>query len=168
MFDGSLSLRCAAGLRTAACPPEGRDVSLVARNLTVIRSSTGEVGSCFRSRTLLGRLELRDAISEQGFDAVYRQFSVNDLLPSAPFPISLQGGLALDCLGEINVITEIPLLRGGAERCPSAGLLIVRLAVGVQRGVRYEDGGLEIDLDADGKPDVRAASCEDRSLAQCE
>jgi hypothetical protein len=167
-YDGSMTLRCAAVGETTACPPEGRDVTLVARGLTVVRAAAPVGAGCARARTLLGRLELRDAISGQAFDAVYRQFVVRDVTGMTSIPIELQGALALDCLGELSINTEIPLLRAANERCPSNGLLFPRLADGTEPALRYQRGALQIDLDGDGSDDVKADSCEDPLLAQCE
>jgi hypothetical protein len=167
-YDGSMTLRCAAVGETTACPPEGRDVMLVARGLTLVRSAVPAGSGCARARTLLGRLELRDAISGLAFDAVYRQFVARDITGMTSAPIELQGALALDCLGELSINTEIPLLRAADERCPSNGLLFPRLAGGTEPGLRYLRGAVEIDLDGDGKSDAQAESCEDMSLARCE
>ena len=51
---------------------------------------------------------------------------------------------------------------------PRNGLVFFRLPDGIQRSVRYVDGGVEIDLDGDGKGERKAESCEDPALARCE
>ena len=168
-FDGDIAYRCSAGGAGAAgCPVDGRDLALTARELSVIRAASGEIGACDRSKTLIGRLESHDAISGQSFDAVYRQLVVVSEARLDGTDVQLQGGLALDCLGEVNITTEVPLRRSPAQRCPAVGLLRIRLADGAEHAVRYRGGGVEIDLDGDGQGDRKAESCEDATLARCE
>ena len=167
-LDGQLSLRCAAGLGSSVCPPEGEDLALTARALTIVRAENGELTACARSRTLLGRLETRDRVSGQAFDAVYRQFLIRDQARGTQATVQLQGSLALDCLGEIAINSEIAIVVPTDARCPSSGLLFTRLPDGIERSVRYVEGAVEIDLDGDGKADEQARSCEDTSLTQCE
>ncbi|MGH7788094.1 MAG: hypothetical protein ACRERC_14575 [Candidatus Binatia bacterium] len=171
LLNGSLAFRCLPGAPTGVvgCPAGGGDLSVVARDLTVVRRATGEVGDCTATKTLVGRLEVEDEISGQAFDTVYRQFFVaEETRGTGDVDLRFQGGLALDCLGEVSIITEVPLRRSPSARCPSAGILLIRLPDGLQRFVRYADGGLEVDLDGDGKPDRKTDSCEDPTLAQCQ
>jgi hypothetical protein len=168
-FDGDIAFRCSPGGTSAAgCPVEGRDLALTARALSVIRAASGETGACDRIKTLIGRLESQDGISGQRFDAVYRQLVVVSEARLDGTDVQLQGGLALDCLGEVSITTEVPLRRSPAQRCPAAGLLQIRLPDGAEHAVRYRGGGVEIDLDGDGKGDLEAESCEDPGLARCE
>jgi hypothetical protein len=170
IFDGDLVFRCAPGAGTSAtgCPIDGRDLALTARALTVIRDASGEVGACDRIKTLIGRLESHDDVSGQSFDAVYRQLFVRQEARANATDVQLEGGVALDCLGEVSITTEVPLRRLSGERCPAAGLLQIRLPDGIESAVRYVGGGLEIDLDGDGKGDLKAESCEDPALALCQ
>lgn len=167
-FDGLLAFRCAAGLGSSLCPPQGRDQSVTARALTVVRDAAGVAGACIGTSTLVGRIEVRDRISGQAFDAVCRQLLVRDQTLGAPDQIvRLDGGIGLDCVGEINVSTEIAVSRPADARCPSSGLLFMQLPDGSTSAVRYGQGGVEIDFDGDGKADRKAESCEDAALAQC-
>lgn len=170
IFDGSLAFFCLAGVdgSAAGCPLDGRDLALNARELTVIRAASGEIGDCDRIKTLIGRLESRDGISGQTFDAVYRQLVVRQATRAGATDVQLEGGIAVDCLGEVAITTEVPLRRLSGERCPASGLLQMRLPDGIERAVRYPGGGLEIDLDGDGNGDLKSESCEDPDFARCE
>jgi hypothetical protein len=168
-FDGDLAFRCTPAMPSgvAGCPAGGRDLALVARDLTVNRARIG-VGVC-PPKTVFGRLEVDDRISGQAFDTVYRNFVVAEAVrETGEVDLQLEGGLTLDCLGEVSIVTEVPLRRSPSAGCPSRGILLIRLPDGLQHAVRYHDGGLEIDLDGDGKPDRTTATCEDPSLAQCQ
>jgi hypothetical protein len=128
----------------------------------------GRRRSVHRHQHIARRIEVRDRISGQAFDAVCRQLLVRDQTLGAPDQIvRLDGGIALDCVGEINLSTEIAVTLPADARCPSSGLLFMRLPDGSQSAVRYGQGGVEIDFDGDGKADRKAESCEDATLAQC-
>jgi hypothetical protein len=169
ILDGTLAFMCRPDPVVAdSCPPEGIDIALTARDLMVVRDSTTSGNACQQASTLIGRLESRDRVSGLQYDAVYRQFLVRRVPRAAGGDsVRLDGALGVDCLGEIVVTTEKPLLQAANARCPTSGLLLIDLPRGAPVAADFGREGLALDVDGDGNADVDVESCEDRSLAQC-
>ena len=77
----------------------------------------------------------------------------------------VDGGFALDCVPAFTIATDEPLAPG--DVCPAAGALTLQRADESRGTIRFVDGGVRIDADADGTPERVAADCRAPALAQC-
>jgi len=78
----------------------------------------------------------------------------------------LDGELATDCLGTVQVETPTALQLPAGAACPTAGLVRVMRADGTNGRIVFSStGGVSFDLNGDGTTDEEVAHCN--AAAQC-
>ncbi len=161
--DGTLTTD---GSLNAQQPSIGIDVALVARGLSFALGSSGGA-PCTRTVTASGGMDVDDRATGRRFSTNLRGLEMtltkeqNDAVAA-----TLDGSMAVNCLGDIDLQTPSPLMIPNGTDCPTAGLLALMRADGIDGQVGFTaEGGFDIDLDADGLPEKEVSSCHQSS--QC-
>jgi hypothetical protein len=153
------------GLRVARAS-DGKDVSYMYLGVTRLRQSVPALSPCTRRDTVNGTLSVDDRARERHFsetmDLVITSQQTDNLTV-----VSVEGRLAVDCLGAAHIKTTTPLRLASGGGCPLSGALQVTLGDGTVGTIFYSANGLGFDYDGDGKPDASFVGCRSKQLTEC-
>lgn len=156
-LDGSLDVQSS---------PDGIDTSARFHGLQVQYDSGGV--PCTETVTADGGLEIVDRAQGRRFSEAFHGLQLTRLYQSSGTAlVTIDGGVTVDCVGDVRFETQSPMLIPSGERCPIGGRLAITRA-GITNCVTFTaTGGIDFDDGCDGTTDRSVASCDDTSLAQC-
>lgn len=128
---------------------------------------TSEGLPCDRLMIANGDMDIDDRANGLRFAQTLVGMRVSLIEAGPDAAVDIDGTLVNDCIGDVAVTTLQRLQIPSAIDCPTGGALRVTTA-GRTSEIRFSpQGGLSIDFDADGQPDLVTPSCHDPQLAAC-
>ena len=137
-------------------------------NFSVDLVASGE--PCIVRAVLNGRVDRESRFTGERFSVTYSDFLITEgeQGQGGGALVTQDGTLHIDCLGDLEYEMIEPLRLVEGETCPTAGLLRITLPNGATNLTRYtKTGGVELDFDADGRPDKVLESCTGPSPDLC-